>query len=898
MSLESALALKLLHKLDLSVCFIDQQERIEFVSQKFCQQLGAEPEALQAQGLPSVLRQLLQSFHTGEPVEEQALLQHSDGQYFPFRVDIQSMAEGTLLRLEDLTQEYHQRSVTDRALQIIENNPNFIATFDLQGTILTLNRAGRELLGFDDDEDLSERSLRSVIPADQIDQFFNEAVPTAFMQQVWTGESQLISIEGEILDVIQSVMKHDANENGEQYFSMFMVDISERIRAQQDMTEAKEKAEAAAQSKSAFLATMSHEIRTPMNGILGMTQLLEDTELDEEQQAYVETILRSGKALLTIINDILDFSKGESGKMTLEPIEFDLEHACFEVCNLLMPKALEKELELVLNFDPDLPRRYQGDAGRIRQIVLNLLGNAIKFTQSGYVIVQVSGEAGSDAHRRALTISVTDTGIGIEQTHQDHLFEAFTQADASTTRRFGGTGLGLSICRQLVELMHGELGLKSEPDKGSTFWFEIELPVLSSELPTTKVRLAGRRILVIDAFSIHLHVLRRHLLNLGVQVEIVTKPERALLSLKEACVQKRPFDMVIVDSRIPYPNALATLQKIQADDAITDLPIILFSSLVERQEAKKLQDAGFHGVLNKPVLSPTLYDSLSQVLQAFRQDQSFVDEQPVEDALRVSDWDGLQNHRVLVADDNPVNRRLAATLLRKHGLHVQLAEDGAQALQMAKENTFDLVLMDCQMPVMDGLESARQIQTWKQSQHLEPQLILALTAEHDSTQHQACMQAGMQAVVHKPIDTELLCQSLHQWLDQDTPKALSETSQEVPIETLAVALDTQILDALRESMGEDFEELLEAYIDSSEEILQQLSDAYEKQQADQIKRLTHSIKSSSASLGFLQLSEQAKKLELRYQQPGVSIQAQELTDLQQAYEAGFEGLKQQGLMLN
>ncbi len=805
---------------------------------------------------------------------------------------------GSIISFNDITDSFFVLQEQKRLLQIAEASPNMMLTFSLEGDILSLNKSARDIFGITEEEDISRYHLRQLFrDKDLLRLLVDEAIPNAFARNYWAGETRLLTVYEQVICVTLYIMKL-LDDSDQQYFALIMTDISEQKQAQQSLIEAKEQAEAAARAKSEFLATMSHEIRTPMNGVLGMTQLLRETPLDAEQADYVATIDQSGKALLTIINDILDFSKIEAGKLALEPIDYDLEVATHEVCNLLLPSAAAKNIELVLNFSPDCPQRVHGDAGRLRQILMNLVGNAIKFTHDGHVILQVTPLETQDDRAR-LEFSIIDTGIGIPEEQLGKLFDSFTQADSSTTRKYGGTGLGLSISRQLVELMGGEIHVESQPGKGSRFYFIIDLPVVSQRSYQPSASLEGRHALVVDDHSINLHVLRKQLLKFGMQVHVARHARQALDLLRDQALAGKPVEIAIIDYLMPDMDGAELGRRIIADDAIPALPLIIYSSAARKGDARQFEELGFAGYLTKPVLSEVLHDCLALVLCEYPQGrpagQPIITKYSVLESQQALSRHGRgRGGRILLAEDNAVNRKVAVSLLQKEGYQVTTVENGAEAVDAWKQGEFDIILMDCQMPVMDGYEaSARIVGDGDWERRRTP--IIALTANAMDSDRQRCEEAGMEGFVAKPFTRDQLLEEIVRLLDGREPapeESSSEPSQTDPSESRAEAapneqsdsgdpvLDSGNLNQLRDAMGEDFVELPAAFGESTREIIEQLPEAMEQEDLATQQRLVHSLKSSSANMGGLRLSALAKSLEMQCKE-GKPISTQQFEQLRE-----------------
>jgi len=804
---------------------------------------------LHADDRDRVLREHEHMRSTGEPLRTEYRLIAADGRVVWVRDEAVTVTDrdGRSRLLQGFMLDITERKTAEHALreseaelsrqkayfqELHQLSPVAIVTLDMDERVVSWNPAAEKLFGYAQEEAV-ERPLDDLLfPTHDLREESRAVRRQADEQGLAHVIARRPRKDGALVDVEILTVPLVVGAERTGYLVLYH-DISELQRA-------REEAEAATEAKSAFLATMSHEIRTPMNAVIGMGGLLLDTELTEEQRAFAEVIRTSGEALLRIIDDILDFSKIEAGKLELEEDAVEV-RACVEsALDLVAVSASDKDIELGCLVDEGVPAAILGDATRLRQALGNLLANAVKFTDEGEVVLAVAAEDGTGDQRR-LRFSVRDTGIGIPAERMDHLFESFSQVDASTTRRYGGTGLGLAISKRLAELMGGTLSVESEEGKGSTFHFEVvaqeaDAPVRPRR-PDCEPQIAGKRLLVVDDNATNREIVRRLAESWAMLVHVVERPAEALDLIR----RDEPFDAAVLDMQMPDMDGPELAREIRRHRDESELPLLLLTSVGHLADARGATE--FSAQLAKPVKSSQLYDALVRVLGAGG----------VPDSTPVGEGDPSRSAavalRVLVAEDNAVNRQLALALLRRLGYQADVAENGCEALDVIERTTYDVVLMDVQMPELDGLEATRRIRH-RFGSNGGP-TIIAMTANAMEGDREDCLAAGMDDYLSKPIRAEELALALARC----RPVRAADALDHATLATLVSSLGGG--DEGREAVAE----LVNTFLDDAASQMAALHGAVERRDAELAERTAHTLKSNGATFGAARFAGLCRELE-------------------------------------
>ncbi len=811
-----------------------------------------------------------------------------------------------------LQKEISARRETERILRqsesryraLFERSSEGVLLHDVYGNILNANQVALDMFGYALEE-ICRMRLRHLVTADDVEHIRNRLQAILEDTSV-TAEYCCRRRNGSEFTALARAKRVD-----DLMVQVVLQDVTLERQQSRLLHHARQQAEAASRAKSEFLASMSHEIRTPLNGVIGMTALLQDTTLTPEQHRYTDVIQSSGEALLTLINDILDFSKIEAGKVELEALEFDLLHLLEDCAVLMAVKAHAKDLELICHADAEVPTWLLGDPGRLRQILINLIGNAIKFTENGEVVIHVTSIAcGPDGVR--LRFAVRDTGIGISEDKIPLIFDKFSQADSTTTRRFGGTGLGLAISRQLATMMGGDIGASSAPHQGAEFWFTAQFRLPASppkQLRPLPENLAGKRVLAVDDNATHLEILTHQLTRWGMQVVAQDNAPAALETLKAFRQTDRLFDLVITDMQMPEMDGVALGQAIQADAALRHIPLVILSSLGRPGDARRFGDTGFAAYLNKPVRALELYETLLVVISdedACSADRAITTRHSARDTLRhCVSLPRLKGH-VLVAEDNPVNQQVTLGILNKMGLTTNVACDGTEALRAWQTTPYDLILMDVEMPQMDGLEATRGIRRQEmEMQDARRVPIVAMTAHALQGSQEACLTAGMDDFVSKPVRLTVLVDVLARWLppedaendaqnrlETDSPTALAPQAEPyTEPEATPVPESTEFDPAhLLAAVGNDWEllrEILTVFLDDVPRRLELLKASLTRADMDNFRLQAHAIKGAAGNIGAHPLYALTSEME----QKALNQNSDGLEELLEQTEALFDTLK-------
>ncbi len=739
------------------------------------------------------------------------------------------------------------------------------------------------LLGYPVEEFRSKNFLRTLIHPDDLDKVSRNIINWHNLDApgILKNEFRVRKSDGSYI-WLEDNMIQIRDDSNFKYITGVLVDITDRKNTESELLNAKLLAESATKAKSDFLATMSHEIRTPMNGVIGMTGLLMQTSLGKEQKEFVETIRMSGEALLAIINDILDYSKIELDKMELEEHPFELRTCIEESFELLSSKAAEKEVDLLYYIQPDVPQGIIGDGSRLRQVLVNLIGNAIKFTEKGEIFVSAKLESKKEKDL-IIKFSVKDTGIGIAKDKIPRLFKPFSQVDSSTTRKYGGTGLGLAITSRLVSLMNGNMNVSSEPGKGSDFIFSIKV----QESPHSGVslknipELKNKKALIVDDNKTNLQILSLQCQSWGMAPTVYDTPFEAIEKLRAG----EKFDIALIDMQMPEMDGISLAKEIKKIMALNDLPMILLTSIgmISRYSAENREL--FSSYVTKPVKQSQLFDILVNVLSGTErvsvrnEGSSRIDKElSVKFPLNI-----------LIAEDNVINQKLLLRMLSKMGYLADIVNNGLEVLEALERQKYDIVFMDIQMPEMDGIEASKRI--IKQYDVSRKPIVIAVTANAMAGDKEKYLTAGMDDYMSKPIVLEHLERIIRKWGNEKKKKSLEakKKSYNVPL------IDRDSIDNLKAISGTDdddfLKEIISLYLDQLPSLMTNITDSFQKKDTDKFKRAVHTLKGASLNVGAKALGEHARGIEESTKLEGIESQSKMLAELENLKEKTAEEMK-------
>lgn len=860
-----------------------------------------------------VLKAIEEHLDNGRTLDLECRLKMKSGNFAWFRVRGKAFKDKNGKRLAgslvDISERKKSQSevlvAEDKYRTVFENSAVAITVTDENEKIISWNKYAELMLGMGP-KDLQDKPVKELYPPEEWERL--QSLDLRKKGMLHHFETKIIKKDGSLLDIDISVTILRTEEGGKTGSIGVIRDITERKENEDSLKKASEAAYEANRAKSEFLANMSHEIRTPMNGVIGMTNLLLETALNNEQQEYVMGVRKSAESLLTLVNDILDFSKIEAGKLVIEVVEFDLRNAVEEIADMIAIKAEEKNIELIVRYDPKAPRRVKGDPGRIRQVITNLVSNSVKFTEQGFVMIDVDCREEKDG-RCLLHFSVEDSGVGIPRDQLGNIFDKFIQADISVTRKHGGTGLGLAICKQLVTLMEGKIGAESDEGKGSTFWFDLDLALGDPPgriLP--KADLKKVKVLVVDDNEMNAEVLREQMQAWGIDAHAVSSGAEGLAALHTAAKEGAAYDIAILDFQLPGMNGQVIAQAIKADPSIKNTVLVLLTSVGIRGDAKRFQEVGFAAYLVKPAREKDLMEALSVIWAAKQEgrDIQIVTRHTMKESEKYEQEarpkSGLDKIFVLLAEDNVVNQQVAKRMLEKLNCDVDIAYNGFEAVEKTKKNNYDIIFMDCQMPEMDGYQATDEIRKFQGDKLRTP--IIAVTANAMVGDREKCLNAGMDDYLSKPIKKDLLDEVLSRWLKKEkqamrkekpsspSEEEISEPKSRVPQPEVkpkeevrepakpqssqpaekpvqedfeGQSINPKRLDYLREFADEGDDSfiltLFETYFKSASERIQNIAASVEESDAYRLGREAHGLKGSSGNVGAEKMMTISKKLE-------------------------------------